>query len=194
MATVQERSFVDRLIGVATLDTATFEEIEHDESATVWAAVIAILAGISFGVGVAIGELAFGWGEAALLFIFQSYYFAVFGLGCLALFTTTAYLVGGKLLKTEATEVTWTELFRTLGFAGIPLVALGWLLAMPFEIVLLVALGWLLATGWFLAAVVVAVRQALDFSTGRAIVTALVAFIVVLMPMIPIVALVLGAE
>jgi hypothetical protein len=183
MATVQERSFVDRLIGVAKLDAATFEEIEHDETATVWAAVIATLAGVSLGVGIAmlgiaLGEVA-GWGAV----IFFGIVYAILGLLGLALFTTVAYLVGGNLLKTEATEVTWAQLFRTLGFAGLPIVVLGWL-AMIHSLVLLVAIA------WFLGAVVVAVRQAMDFGTDRAVVTALVAFIVTL---IPIVAMILTA-
>jgi hypothetical protein len=41
----------------------------------------------------------------------------------------------------------------------------------------------LVAIAWFLLAVVVAVRQAMDFGTERAVMTALVAFIVGLVPM-----------
>ncbi len=37
------RSFTERMIGAATLDIATFEEVEHDESATGQAAAVVAL-------------------------------------------------------------------------------------------------------------------------------------------------------
>lgn len=169
MAVVQERTFIDRVVGVAKLDTLTFEEIEHDESATARAAVIATLAGVSFGVGAALMGIALDEVDGVGTVIFFGITYAIFGMASLALFTTIAYLVGGSLLKAEATEVTWTQLFRTLGYAGIPIVAMGWMMVV--HILLFYA-----ALIWFLLAVVVAVRQALEFGTGRAIVTALVAF------------------
>src|SRR5690606_18250279 len=79
------------------------------------------------------------------------------------------YLIGDKMLGGTAT---WGELLRTLGFAqapgvlfalaGIPLI--GWLIGIPVGI-------WLLFTG------VVAIRQALDFGTGHALLTALLGLI-----------------
>jgi hypothetical protein len=56
-------------------------------------------------------------------------------------------------------------LLRTLGFAGVPLLVTGWLLMLPI-------VGYVIM-GWFLAAVVVAVRQAAELTTGRAVSTAL---------------------
>jgi hypothetical protein len=71
MAALREQTLFERIIGVATLDTATFEEIKRDESATVWAAVIAILAGVSFDVGAALldlGDPDISFGESLALF------------------------------------------------------------------------------------------------------------------------------
>jgi hypothetical protein len=65
------------------------------------------------------------------------------------------YLIGDKLMGGTAT---WGELLRTLGFAQAP------------GILLIVGI-WMLFTG------VVAIRQALDFGTGRAIATALLGLI-----------------
>lgn len=79
------------------------------------------------------------------------------------------YLIGDKLLGGTAT---WGELLRTIGFAqtpgilgvlgGIPL--LGWL-------VRLVVFVWLLVAG------IIAIRQALDFSTGKAVATAVIGWV-----------------
>ncbi len=82
------------------------------------------------------------------------------------------YLIGDKLLKGTAT---WGELLRTLGYAQAPalLFILG-ILPLPFFGGLLSAIVgiWLLVTG------IVAIRQALDFDTGKAILTAFLGWLV----------------
>ena len=78
---------------------------------------------------------------------------------------------------------------RTLGFAATP----HWLLfaaAVPL-------LGWVVgpvAALWGLAAYVVAVRQALDVTTGRAVVVCLIAYAVVLASVIVLGTCALGAR
>jgi hypothetical protein len=167
MAEVRERSLIDRIIGVAKLDAATFEEIEHDESATMPALIIAALAGVSLGVGqFVIDPTGLVYGEVVALTIA----FVIVAIIGLVLFTTITYIVGGKLLREEATELTWVELLRTLGFAGVPLVIAGWVPLISYAVVL-----------WFLAAVVVAIRQAADVSTRRAIVIGLPGLIVLML-------------
>jgi len=91
------------------------------------------------------------------------------------------YLIGDKLLKGTAT---WGELLRTLGYAQAPAV----LLIFGFVPVLGNILGavvgiWLLVTG------IVAIRQALDFDTGKAVLTAFLGWLVA----VAIPALVIGA-
>jgi hypothetical protein len=168
--TVRQRSLLERVFGVLRLDAATFEEIEHDESATNAAIVVALLVGVSMGIRTGLFELIAGeqgnWVWAVGLGASIGLLYAVFGLFALTLFTTGAFLIGGRLLRLEVTEVTWTQLFRTLGFSGILVVILVWAAAL--HPVLYFAVGL-----WFLAAVVVSVRQSLEFGTGRAIVTTL---------------------
>ena len=70
---------------------------------------------------------------------------------------------------------TWGELLRTLGFAQSPriLLVLGIIPVLGRLVVLVVGI-WTLVTG------VVAIRQALDITTGKAIVTAVVSLIAII--------------
>ena len=86
-----------------------------------------------------------------------------------ALWSGTCYLVGVQLFDGTAD---WGELLRTVGFAQAP----GALLVLR----LLPGAGlplYLAVLGWMIATVLVAIRQALDFSTGRALATALAGFV-----------------
>jgi hypothetical protein len=177
MAEVRERSLLDRIVGIARLDAATFEEIEHDESATLTALTIAGLAGVSIGIGIGIFGSITGEFSGPTWFIASILTYVVLGMTALVAFVAVAYVVGGFLLKAPETDVTFGELFRTLGFAGVLIVALGWL-AIMFEPIFLIVLV------YFLAAVVIAVRQSMDFSTGRAIATALAATLSVVVPLV----------
>jgi hypothetical protein len=76
-----------------------------------------------------------------------------------------AYWIGTRLLPGAQTQADHGELLRTIGFSSAPgvLRILGLIppLALP---------AFLIATAWMLVAMVVAVRQALDYcTTGRAI-------------------------
>ena len=77
------------------------------------------------------------------------------------LWSAITYVVGDKLLGGTAT---WGELLRTLGFAQAPGVLLIFgIIPILGGLVRMVVAAWMLFTG------VVAIRQALDFSTGKAI-------------------------
>jgi hypothetical protein len=79
------------------------------------------------------------------------------------------YLIGDKLLGGTAT---WGELLRTIGFAQSPGVL------MIFGIIpILGGLVRAVVALWLLAAGIVAIRQALDFSTGKAILTAILGWV-----------------
>ncbi|MGB6680895.1 MAG: YIP1 family protein, partial [Candidatus Bathyarchaeia archaeon] len=71
------------------------------------------------------------------------------------------------------TEATYGELLRCIGFSSSPGV-----LRILIFIPILGAIIVFIASIWSLVAMVIAVRQALDFSTGRAIATCIVGFIV----------------
>jgi hypothetical protein len=151
------RSFTDRLIGAARLEIDVYEEVEHDTDATTQAAgVVALVAAAS-----AIGGLQHG-AQGVVTAVLVSI------LGWL-LWAGITYVIGDKLLGGTAT---WGELLRTLGFAQAPGILLMLAVIPALDWVLLPFVGiWMLFTG------VVAIRQALDFGTGRAIATALLGLV-----------------
>ena len=152
------RSIWDRMRGAAMLDIATYEEVEHDDNLTTQAAIVVLIAALARGVGgFSDGENGIIVGVVAALFSWL-------------VWAGITYLIGDKLLKGTAT---WGELLRTLGYAQAPAV----LLIFGFVPVLGNILGavvgiWLLVTG------IVAIRQALDFDTGKAVMTAFLGWLV----------------
>lgn len=159
-----ERNLVDRMIGAAMLDIPTYEEVEADESLTGQAAIVVVLAAIASGIG------AYGGDEPQMGLVVG----VIASLVGWALWAGVTYLVGDKLLGGTAT---WGELLRTLGYAQAPgvLYVLG--IAPMFGGIVRGIVGiWLLITG------IIAIRQALDFSTGKALVTAFLGWCVALIP------------
>ena len=164
-----ERSMWDRMRGAAMLDIATYEEVEHDDNLTTQAAIVVLIAALARGIG------GFNDGENGIIIG------VVAALFSWLVWAGITYLIGDKLLKGTAT---WGELLRTLGYAQAPAV----LLIFGFVPVLGNILGavvgiWLLVTG------IVAIRQALDFDTGKAVLTAFLGWLVA----VAIPALVIGA-
>ena len=156
-------SLVNRMIGAASLDVATYEEVEHDHQATGQAAVVVVIAAICSAIGGAKGSSS---GMIGLL------------LGQLIgwlIWAGITYFIGEKLFGGTAS---WGELLRTLGFAQSPAVlyVLG---IIPFfgGLVRFVVGFWILAAG------IIAIRQALDFSTGKAILTALIGWLAIAIPL-----------
>jgi hypothetical protein len=77
-----------------------------------------------------------------------------------------AFMVGASFLRGEETRTDFAEVLRTTGFAFTPTLLLALVVVPPPTLGL--ALG-LIVRAWTLAALVVAIRQALDFDTPRAI-------------------------
>ena len=154
-----------RMLGAARLNVHTFEEVEKDPSATKQALIVVVLVSIASGIGGLLGGedvdivrgLAFG---------------VIQGLVWWAVWALVTMFVGTKLLKTDATEADWGQLARTTGFAQTPglLNVLGFISGVG---------GFILLTGvWRLVAMVIAVRQALDYtSTLRTVFVVLIALI-----------------
>jgi len=151
------RSFTARLIGAARLDADTYEDVEHDTSATPQAVLVVCLAAVS---------LAIGHSNAGLLPITAGVLRELIGW---LLWSGITYLIGDKLLKGTAT---WGELQRTIGFAWAP----GFLSAFAAIPHLADPVNYLVGV-WKLVAVIVAIRQALDFGTDRALLTAVLGYI-----------------
>lgn len=147
-------SFTERMIGAAKLDVRTYEEVEADTGALGQAMGVVVLQSIAAG----IGSLAYG-GVTGLVIG------TIAGLIGWFLWALVIFVVGTKLLPEPQTRSDVPELMRTIGFASAP----G--LLMVFGVIPI--LGGLVRLGvsiWMLVAMVIAVRQALDYkSTGRAV-------------------------
>jgi hypothetical protein len=155
-------TLTQRMIGAAMLDAKTFEEVEADSSATAQAMTVVVIAAVAAG----LGSLRYG-----VSLVGVSLVAALVGWFIWAGLT---YVIGTKLLPEPQTHADFGQLLRVVGFSAAPGV-----LAVFGIVPLLGAVVAFLAGLWQLAAMVVGVRQALDYtSTGRAVGVCLIGFIV----------------
>lgn len=155
-------TFVQRMVGAAKLDAATYEEVEADKGATNQAVLVVLLAAVAAGVG----EVTEG-GEAVIGALLGS----LIGWVVWAFLT---WLIGTKFLPGPQTQADVGQLLRTIGFAATPGLfrVFGWI---PILGPVILIAAWL----WMLATTVIAVRQALDYtSTGKAILVCVIGWIV----------------
>jgi hypothetical protein len=160
-----QASIPDRMMRAAKLDSQVYEEVEHDLSATNQALTVVVVVAVASGIGHALGQVLGGQPGAALGGFIAGLVTAVLGW---AIWAGLAYFIGTKLFGGVAT---YGELLRTIGFANSPGV-LNILNFIPF----LGGLISLLVGLWILMTTIVAMRQALDFDTGKALLTAIVGF------------------
>jgi hypothetical protein len=147
--------YVRRLAGALTLDSSAYEDVEADGRATTHAAATVLLASLAAGIGLH----AFGGSYASILPL------SAFALLAWASWSLLTFEVGARLLPGARTHADVGELLRTLGFATSPglLLVAAQLPGLAVPVFAMVAL-------WMLVAMVVAVRQALDYtSTVRAV-------------------------
>lgn len=151
----EQRSLVQRMVGAALLDVETYEEVEHDSDATVQAAGVVVLVAACTAIGTWGGPGMLGGALTALV-------------GWL-IWSGVTYLIGTKVFEGEAT---WGELLRTIGFAQAPgVLALLGVVPLVGGMVRFALMFWLLAAG------IVAIRQALDVTTGKAVLTAVLGWV-----------------
>ena len=157
---------ISRMLRASMLDAHVYEEVEADSSARGQAVLIVVVVAVARGVATLsvtdnILGIAFG---------------IIAGLLSWAVWAFITYMVGTKLLKTGDTESSWGELARVTGFAQSP--------GILFLIAVVPVVGtWILpvVSLWQLAAMVVGIRQALDYtSTFRAIGVVLIGFVAVI--------------
>jgi len=159
-----------RMIRAARLDVSLYEEVEKDVKATNQAILVVVIASICAGIGVAIGgQMAGGLGGLVSGLIIG----VITALISWFVWSFITYFIGTRVFKGPKTEATYGELLRCIGFSSSPGV-----LRILIFIPILGAIIAFIASIWSLVAMVIAVRQALDFSTGRAIATCIVGFIV----------------
>jgi hypothetical protein len=166
-------SMINRMIRASKLQSSLFEEVEADKSATSQALLAVITVSILAGIGTAISGIFVGQGGLGILWgLLAGIAGSLVGWLAWSFFT---WLIGTTILKGPKTSSTWGELLRTIGFAYSPGV-FKFFVFIPF----LGGLISLAASIWSLVAGVIAVRQALDFSTGRAIATCIIGWLIYL--------------
>ena len=149
-------TFLYRLMGAAMLDAATYEQLEVNKHATFQALVVVVLSSLAAGVGAGVRWIP---GVAG---------FATICLMALITWIAWAFItlqIGTKLLPASGTRSDVGELLRTLGFAASPglLQVFGVIPGVTVPVFLLTVV-------WMFAAMVIAVREALDYEgTGRAL-------------------------
>ena len=146
--------FVNRMMRAAKLDVNLYEEVEADKTAMGQAVAVVILSSVAAGLGGiakgGMGGLVVGAVAALVGWLIWAY---------------LTYLIGTKLLPEPQTKADYGELLRTIGFSSSPGIirVLG----------IIPGLFWIVSTVasvWMLVAMVIAVRQALDYSnTLRAV-------------------------
>ncbi|MCJ8498991.1 YIP1 family protein [Desulfatitalea alkaliphila] len=156
-------NFLNRLLRAAKLDAALYEEVEADPSAMAQAMGVVVLSSVAAG----IGSLSQGGGVAFIGGILG----ALIGWFVWAFLT---YLIGTKVLPTPRTRADYGQLLRTIGFSSAP-----GLIRVVGVIPGLMTLVFFIAGIWMLVAMVIAVRQALDYeSTLRAVGVCVIGWII----------------
>ena len=146
--------FLNRIIRAAKLDINLYEEVEADKTALGQSMMVVILSSVAAGIGVitkgGISGILIGTITALIGWLIWSY---------------LTYIIGTKILPTPETRADYGELLRTIGFSSSP-----GIIRILGIIPGLAKIVFLIAGIWMLVAMVIAVRQALDYrSTFRAV-------------------------
>ena len=144
----------DRIIRAAKLDANLYEEVEADHGATGQAIVVIVLSSVAAGVGTVLHGGVSGIVLGTLVTLAGWYVWAYI-----------TYFIGTKLLPEPQTEADLGQLLRATGFASSPglLRVLGIIPGLTGTVFFVVSI-------WMLVAMVIAVRQALDYNgTLRAV-------------------------
>jgi hypothetical protein len=151
------------MIRAAKLDAQLYEEVEADRGAMREAMTVVVLSAVAAGIG--------NFANEGVLGIIGGTIGALVGWYIWAFLT---YFIGTRLLPEPDTKADHGELLRTIGFSSAP----G--LIRVFGIIPgLTTFVFAVAGGWMLVAMVIAVRQALDYkSTWRAIGVCVIGFVV----------------
>lgn len=148
--------FVRRVFGAMALDSTVYEDVEADRTANLQAAAVVLLVSLATGIGLP------GAGVSGTGGLLGGTVAAFVGWVAWAVLT---YTIGTRLLPEPQTRADIGQLLRTLAFAASP-----GLFGVFGAIPRLALPAYVLTSLWMLAATVLAVRQALDYTTtARAI-------------------------
>ena len=155
--------FTDRMIRAAKLDVNLYEEVEADKGAMGQAMGVVILSSVAAGIGTV--------GMAGIKGLVLGTIVALVGWFAWAFLT---YYIGTRLLPEPQTKADYGVLLRTIGFSSSP----GVLRILGIIPMLGAILNFIIGI-WMLVAMIIAVRQALDYkSTWRAVGVCLIGWIV----------------
>lgn len=147
-------NFLNRMFRAAKLEVNLYEEVEADRGAMGQAIGVVILSSLAYGLGTI--------GRAGMPGILIGTISALIGWYIWAYLT---YFIGTKFLPEPQTRADHGELLRTIGFSSSPGLIRILAIFPPLEVIVLTV-----ASIWMLVAMVIAVRQALDYrSTLRAL-------------------------
>ncbi len=156
-------SMVDRMILAAKLDAQLYEEVEADKGTLGQAMGVVVLASVAGGVGG--GHLG---GFSGILIGTVGALIAWF------IWAALTYFIGTKILPEPTTRADVGELLRTTGFSSSP-----GLIRVLGLVPGLTGIVFFVSGVWMLTAMIIAVRQALDYrSTFRAVGVCIIGWIV----------------
>src|SRR4051812_48790956 len=156
------KSFPARMIGATRLDSGAYEEVESDTNANGQAVAVVIIASLAAAIGVGATDPRSLFGMLAVATISW------------LIWVMLTLFIGTRLMPGSVTQADFGQVLRTTGFSasvGI-LRVLGVIPAIRGPVFAVV-------TVWMLFTFVLAIRQALDYtSTGRAVAVCLLGWLI----------------
>ena len=171
-------SFQNRIIRAVRLDSNLYEEVEADKGAMWQAMGVVVLSSIAAGIGLHKTGDFNGIITGTMASLISWYVWAYL-----------TYFIGTKLLPEKQTQADLGELLRTTGFSSSP-----GLFRVFYFIPGVGVLVYLISSLWMLVAMIIAVRQALDYnSTLRAVGVCVIGYVIQLFVLVLIVSFFGGA-
>jgi hypothetical protein len=148
LAEAEMKLLLKRMIGAACLDAITYEQVEADSKSTGSAILVVFIASVAASVGVGSTDLVGIAGVTLAAFLSWMVWIGL------------TLLIGKWIMPRPETQTDFGEILRTTGFSAAPGVFR--ILAVIPGIGLPIYLG---VTVWMLLTFVVAIRQALDYTS-----------------------------
>ena len=162
-------SLISSMMRAARLDASFYNEVEQDSTRNGQALTVVIIAAAAGGIGALLGGVISGNFTSALMAMVLAVVMSIVGYYIWAYVT---HFVGTRFFGGTADT---GELLRTIGFAYAPNV-----LAVFSFIPCVGPLIALVGSIWALVAGIIAVREALDFDTGKAVLTAIIGWLIIM--------------
>jgi hypothetical protein len=157
------QNYIDRIVRAAKLDINLYEEVEADKGAMRQAMGVVVLSSIAAGIG-SIGTVGFEGIIIGTITALIAWY----------VWAYMVYFIGVKTLPEPQTKADNGALLRTIGFSSSP-----GLIRVLGIIPGISGIVFIITSIWMLTAMVIAVRQALDYqSTLRAVGVCMIGWVI----------------